>query len=282
MKDDYQIIAKAIRFIQDEQRQQPQLEQIAEHVNLSPYHFQRLFARWAGVSPKRFLQYLTVNHAKTLLSESVSVLDTTLEVGLSGPSRLHDHFVQLEGVTPGDYKRQGESLVIRYGWGATPFGTAVVASTERGICRLAFDDNVEQACEQILAEWPKAQWQKDQDGANALLGQVFDANPQNKPLHLAVTGTNFQINVWKALLKIPQGTVCSYNQIAKHIGKPTASRAVANAIGANPVAFLVPCHRVIRGEGQIGGYRWSPTRKRAILGWESARFPRLEPALAAQ
>ncbi|MEM7282848.1 MAG: methylated-DNA--[protein]-cysteine S-methyltransferase [Pseudomonadota bacterium] len=279
MKDDYQKIANAIRFIRENHQQQPQLDEVAEQVNLSPYHFQRLFARWAGVSPKRFLQFLTVGHAKTLLTDSASILDATFEVGLSSPGRLHDHFVQLEGVTPGDYKRLGEELTISYGEADTLFGRALIGFTERGICRLSFVEDADSERQAWTEDLPKALWQRDQARAKSLLKEVFDPDKSDKPLHLAVAGTNFQINVWKALLQIPEGSVCSYQQIAKQIGRPTSSRAVANAIGSNPVAYLVPCHRVIRGEGSLGGYRWSPTRKQAILAWESAKLYQ-EPQMA--
>ena len=268
MNTDYEIVASTIRFIKANYQSQPELDEIAQAVHLSPYHLQRLFRRWAGVSPKRFLQFITVDHAKKLLASSVSVLDTSLEVGLSSPGRLHDHFVQLEAMTPGEYKTNASSLPISYGFGETPFGIGVIAFTERGICRMSLTDDSDDAVQTLKTVWPAAEWKLDQNKASKLLGQIF--TDTQAPLKLSVSGTNFQINVWKALLKIPRGHVWSYQQLAKFINKPSASRAVANAIGANPVAFLIPCHRVIRGEGEIGGYRWSPLRKQAILGWEAS------------
>lgn len=269
---DYDRVASAIEYIQENIRRQPELEEVAEHVHLSPYHFQRLFSRWAGVSPKRFLQALTVEHAKQLLDESLPLLEISDQLGLSSSSRLHDHFVNLEGVTPGEYKEQGADLEIVYGVAETPFGFAFVANSKRGVCRLAFLGNEDPSDEvrRLEAIWSKASLVENPDAIRKISDAVFsNTRKPDRPLSLLVSGTNFQINVWRALLNVPSGSVISYAQLASGIGRPGSARAVGNAVGANPVAFLIPCHRVIHASGKLDGYRWGSTRKRAMIAWES-------------
>ncbi|MDY7093932.1 MAG: methylated-DNA--[protein]-cysteine S-methyltransferase [Acidobacteriota bacterium] len=296
--DDYRRVEAALAFLEAHRQRQPELAEVAAEVGLSPFHFQRLFRRWAGVSPKRFLQYLTVEHAKELLDQQASLLDAALDSGLSGPSRLHDHFVSLEAVTPGDYKRRGEGLVIRYGCHATPFGPIFLATTERGICRLAFlpDADSESGLppqpepellgsellgpelKALAEQWPDAALEADQAATDRWARRLLDLQ-QRRPTEvtpLLVQGTNFQLQVWRALLRIPAGGAASYRQIAQAIGRPGAARAVGRAVGANPVALLIPCHRVIQALGPSttydwGGYRWGTIRKQALLGWEAAR-----------
>lgn len=269
---DYDRVASAIEYIQENIRRQPELEEVAEHVHLSPYHFQRLFSRWAGVSPKRFLQALTVEHAKQLLDESLPLLEISDQLGLSSSSRLHDHFVNLEGVTPGEYKEQGADIEIVYGVAETPFGFAFVANSKRGVCRLAFLGNEDPSDEvrRLEAIWSKASLVENPDAIRKISDAVFsNTRKPDRPLSLLVSGTNFQINVWRALLNVPSGSVISYAQLASGIGRPGSARAVGNAVGANPVAFLIPCHRVIHASGKLDGYRWGSTRKRAMIAWES-------------
>ena len=271
---DYDRIARAIAFITTRANAQPSLTEIAAHVHLSPYHFQRLFSRWAGVTPKRFLQVLTLERAKQLLRESRPLLDVSDTVGLSSGSRLYDHFVQLEAVTPGEFKRRGAGLTIDYGVHDTPFGKAFIAVTPRGVCRFAFlaDTTIDEHLRYLQATWPRALMREGRAPTLAIVRAVFsrEANA-NGPLSLYVAGTNFQVNVWKALLQIPPATVTSYARIAAAIGRPGSARAVGGAVGANPVALLVPCHRVITEGGALGGYRWGEVRKHAIHAWESAR-----------
>jgi AraC family transcriptional regulator of adaptative response/methylated-DNA-[protein]-cysteine methyltransferase len=274
MTSEYQRIENAIAYIDNHMRNQPNLEDIASHVGLSPYHFQRMFRRWAGISPKRFLEYLTVDHAKTLLRKSKSIFDVTYELGLSSPSRLHEHFVSLEAMTPGEYKNKGLGIEIAYGVHETPFGRALLAQTKRGICMLSFVDEglLEYHLKMLRQSWSRAAMHEDQSGTLQTADRIFNTNPtDNARTHLLVRGTNFQVNVWKALLKIPVGAIVTYKQLAEYIGQPSAYRAVANAVSANPIAFLIPCHRVLRATGEFGGYRWGKRRKRAILAWE---FPR--------
>jgi AraC family transcriptional regulator of adaptative response/methylated-DNA-[protein]-cysteine methyltransferase len=273
---DYERVASSIRFLEERSGDDPSLDEIAAQVELSPYHFERLFKRWAGTTPKRFLQCLRVEHAKQLLRDSRSVLDASLEAGLSGPSRLHDLFCTLEAVTPGEFKKGGEGLEIRHAVHSTPFGNCFVASTERGICRLGFCDREGEATEVLGAlrsEWPRAQLVEDHGGTRPLIERVFRGPGQGSrgPLHLFVRGTNFQVQVWRALLAIPDGHLLSYQDVARGLGRPSASRAVASAIAANPVAVLIPCHRVLRSSGAISGYRWGPERKRALIAYEAAR-----------
>lgn len=274
MNSDYQRIAEAIEFINANAGQQPNLEAIAAQLNLSPYHFQRLFSRWAGVTPKKYLQILTVERAKQLLAEAQPLLAVSGEVGLSSPSRLHDHFVQLEAVTPGEYKTGGAGLSIDYAVHNSPFGEIFVAATARGICKLSFIDGDKEEIHiaDLQRRWPEARLQRDNSGRLAVIESLFtDSQKIDRPLSLHVSGTNFQVSVWRALLQIPEGTLTSYSQVAGAVGRPKAVRAVGSAIGLNPVAFFIPCHRVLQQSGNIGGYHWGTTRKHAIHAWESAR-----------
>lgn len=271
---DYQRIEKAIEFLSDNFHTQPGLREIAAKIHMSEYHFQRLFSRWVGISPKRFLQFLTKEHAKTLLEKSINLLDVTYEAGLTSPGRLHDLFVTCEAVTPGEYKDKGEGLEIAYGYHATPFGECMLATTDRGICGLNFvqNDDRRQALASLKLRWENATLIDSPDATRPIVNRIF--NPlvgQNSiPLHLVLNGTNFQIKVWEALIKIPTGLVVSYEDVAAHIGMPKASRAVGNAVGSNPVSFVIPCHRVIRKTAEFGNYGGGKARKLAILGWESA------------
>jgi AraC family transcriptional regulator of adaptative response/methylated-DNA-[protein]-cysteine methyltransferase len=276
---DYQKIAKAIEFIQRHQKQQPTLKEIAAEVHLSPFHFQRVFSRWAGVTPKRFLQVLTLQQAKQLLNEKNSTLHTANELGLSSSSRVYDHFVQLEAVTPSEYKQAGKGLNINYGYHETIYGTVFIAVTARGICKLSFVNNTEDisALNELNQEWPQASIIKDQNKTKNVITAIFDhTSSPNKPISLWVKGTNFQINVWRALLNINTGQLASYSQLATQINKPTAARAVGTAIGGNPIALVIPCHRVIQQSGELGGYRWGETRKHAILSRELSRIDLLK------
>ena len=280
---DYDRIEQALRFIEDNSQAQPDLESIARELELSPHHFQRLFRRWAGISPKRFLQALTVEHAKRALAGSQSVLDASYDAGLSGPGRLHDLFVACEAMTPGEYKRLGAGLAIRFGFHESPFGEALVMQTERGVCGLAFVvDDEAAALADMTGRWPAARLIADPATTRPIAARIFaplDAGGAKAagPIPLLLKGTNFQIQVWRALLRIPSGHVVSYDQIARALGRPGAARAVGGAVAANPVSYLVPCHRVIQQSGAIGGYYWGPARKRAMLGWEAARFAHPEP-----
>lgn len=273
MSSDYERIEKAIRFIEQHAGEQPSLEAIAAQAGLSPFHFQRLFRRWAGISPKRFLQFVTVEHAKKLLAESSSVMDTAYEVGLSGPARLHDHFVALEAVTPGEYKAQGAGLSIRYGVHDSPFGDVFLATTERGICGLRFlDRDSNEALTWLSGLWPGADLREDQRGTRPVAGRIFDEAGPADPIPVLVKGTNFQVAVWKALLRIPPGRLVAYEDVARAIGRASASRAVGSAVGANRISYLIPCHRVIRRSGTLGGYAWGTPRKRAMIGWEAGHL----------
>ncbi len=270
---DYERIAKAIDFIVAHAGEQPALDDIARHLHLSSYHFHRLFSRWAGISPKRFLQVLTVSHAKALLRKSSSLLEVTGALGLSSSARLHDHFIALEAATPGQFKRRGLGLRICHGSHETPFGPAFVAGTEHGICQLSFlpARDAGTALAELKSTWDAAQIVKAPDQTERWVAAIFrDQNADNRPLSLLVSGTNSQVNVWRAQLRIPPGLVATYGQVASMIGKPHASRAVGQAVGANPVSLVIPCHRVIRSSGVIGNYRWGSTRKRAMLARESA------------
>ncbi|WP_429084885.1 bifunctional transcriptional activator/DNA repair enzyme AdaA [Aeromonas veronii] len=272
---DYARIADAIRFIASQVERQPTLDEIAAHVHLSPFHFQRLFSRWAGVTPKRYLQVLTLERAKALLQESRPLLEVADTLGLSSGSRLYDHFVQLEAVTPGEYKQRGAGLVIDHGVHDTPFGQAFVALTPRGVCNFSFLD--EKAPETPLAalahSWPAATLQEAPSRTQNVINTMFDGSKApDRPISLHVSGTNFQISVWRALLQIPPAKVVSYAQVASAVGNPKAARAVGLAVGANPVALMIPCHRVIQQNGKLGGYHWGETRKQAIHAWEAARY----------
>jgi len=268
---DYERIKKAIEFIRSNFQQQPDLDAVAKEVYLSPFHFQRLFKDWAGVSPKKFLQYISLQHAKKLLHQH-TVSDTAYETGLSGSSRLHDLFITIEGMTPGEYKNGGEQLQINYSFAETPFGNIIVASTAKGICHLAFVENEKDALQQLQLQFPNAQFRQvvDTIQQNALFIFTQDWKDLSK-IKLHLKGTPFQIKVWEALLKIPMGDVSTYSGIANTINNPNASRAVGTAIGDNPVAFLIPCHRVIRSTGDFGQYHWGSIRKTSMIGWEAAK-----------
>ena len=284
---DYQRIEASIHFIEANYRDEPSLREIAASADLSPFHFERLFKRWAGTTPKRFVQCLRVEHAKSLLERSKNILDVSWNTGLSSPSRLHDLFCSIEAVTPGEYKSGGEGLEIRHGIYPTPFGDCLIATTERGICHFAFCDAVDEAvgdaCRRDRAGharelralqegWPRARIEADGGASEALVAQLFDGAAADSvgPFHLLVKGTNFQIQVWRALISIPPGCVVSYKDVANRVGKRDAVRAVAGAIAANSIGYLIPCHRVLRSTGALSGYRWGRERKRALLAWESA------------
>jgi AraC family transcriptional regulator of adaptative response/methylated-DNA-[protein]-cysteine methyltransferase len=272
---DYDRIARAISFIAERANSQPTLDEIAAHVHLSPFHFQRLFCRWAGVTPKRFLQVLTLERAKQLIRDCKPLLEVSGAVGLSSVSRLYDHFVQLEAVSPGEFKMGGAGLSIDYGVHETPFGDAFIGVTARGICCLEFlnDEGVEPHVAALSKKWLHASLQANPDRTGPIIAAMFTGGGKpGRPLSLCVTGTNFQINVWKALLQIPAGRVATYSQVAQVVGHPRSARAVGLAVGANPVAFLIPCHRVIQQNGKLGGYHWGETRKHAMHAWESARY----------
>jgi AraC family transcriptional regulator of adaptative response/methylated-DNA-[protein]-cysteine methyltransferase len=277
---DYDRIAEAISFIASRVNSQPTLQEIAQHLHLSPFHFQRLFSRWAGVTPKRFLQVLTLERAKQLLSESKPLLEVSDSLGLSSGSRLYDHFVHLEAVTPGEYKKGGAGLVIEYAVHDTPFGKAFIATTPRGICSFSFLDHagVDGQLAVLHKKWPHAMVHENRQRTLAVIKAMFGEEKKlDRPVSLHVSGTNFQISVWKALLQIPPATVASYSRVATAIGRPDSARAVGLAVGANPVALLIPCHRVIQQSGKLGGYHWGETRKHAIHAWESARYEQPEP-----
>jgi AraC family transcriptional regulator of adaptative response/methylated-DNA-[protein]-cysteine methyltransferase len=271
---DYQRIEKAIGYLIDNFHDQPGLKEIAAKIHMSEYHFQRLFSRWVGISPKRFLQFLTKEHAKKLLEKSINLLDVTYQAGLTSPGRLHDLFVSCEAVTPGEYKAKGRGLKIDYGYHATPFGECMLATTDRGICGLSFVQNEERssALASLKSKWQNAALNENPDASRPVVDRIFNplAAKRNAPLHLLLNGTNFQIKVWEALIRIPMGAVVTYEDVAAHIGMPRASRAVGNAVGNNPISFVIPCHRVIRKTAEFGNYGGGRARKRAILGWESA------------
>lgn len=278
---DYDRVEKAIRFLEANHLTQPNLATMAAAAGLSECHFQRLFSRWVGISPKRFLQFLTKEHAKTLIAGSASLLDTTFDSGLSSAGRLHDLFVSSEAVTPGEYKRRGRGLEIRFGFHPSPFGECLLAVTERGLCALTFVQNGdhERPLAELARQWPQAALQRDPQAAAGLLDRIFGfpGDHEPAPLHLFVKGTNFQLKVWEALLKIPLGKAVTYEDIARHLGVPGAARAVGNAVGRNPIPFLIPCHRVIRKMGGFGHYGGGPARKKAMLGWEAALAEKRAP-----
>lgn len=270
--NDYALIERAIAYVESNSTRQPELAEIASAVGLSEYHFSRVFTRWAGISPKRFLQFVTKENAKQLLDRSENLLDTTYQVGLSSLGRLHDLFVTTEAVTPGQYKTRGAGLTIRYGLHPTPFGECLIGLTERGICHLGFvQDGEGDAIDALVAEWAQARMVEDQRATAPLIEPIFDVGRRSgHPLYLHLRGTNFQIKVWEALLRIPAGQVTTYGQLAARIGQPAASRAVGSAVGHNPVAVLIPCHRVIRSLGEFGNYRYGAARKVALLAHEFA------------
>lgn len=265
----YQLVEQAIQYIEANSRNQPELTEVASAVGLSEYHFQRLFTRWAGISPKRFMQFLTKEQAKGLLDRSGNLLEVTYQTGLSSLGRLHDLFVNTEAVTPGEYKSRGVGVDIRYGIHITPFGKCLIAMTERGICHLGFVDESEgKAIDALVEHWKQATMVEDYKSTAPLIASIFLNTSAETPLTLHLRGTNFQIKVWEALLKIPSGALTTYEQIAAHIGSPRAVRAVGSAVGDNPIAYLIPCHRVIRKSGEFGNYLYGSARKKAILARE--------------
>lgn len=287
--EDYEQIAQAIAFIRDNAVLQPSLEQIASHVGLSSWHFQRKFRAWVGVSPKRFLEFLTVQHAKELLDKSASVLDAALDLGLSGPGRLHDQFVSIEAVTPGQYKQLGSGLEICYGIHPSPFGLMFLALTDKGICELAFGsmEVLDREVKDMERRWPAARVSHAPQHTAPTAGRLFSSSSREQAgyeagFQLFVKGTNFQVNVWRALLRIPEGALVSYKQLAQMTANPSAIRATASAVGANPVSYLIPCHRILRTSGELGGYHWGVERKRALIAWDSARAESVSEAGLAQ
>jgi len=284
--EDYFRIERAILFLEQNYPRQPELREVAESVQLSEFHFQRLFRRWAGISPKRFLQFLTLEHAKRLLERKQTVLDATYDAGLSSPGRLHDLFVNIEAMTPGEFKTQGAGLHISYGFHPSPFGECLLAVTERGICALGFVSTNERTpvLRDFQARWPEARWEEDSRLTQPYIRRIFGGEKSNgnRPITLVLRGTNFQIKVWEALLKIPMGSVVPYENLAATVCSGRAARAVGAAVGKNPIAFLIPCHRVIRKAGRIGDYHWGAARKKAILAWEAARTSGLDEGDAVQ
>ncbi len=274
--DDYARVCDVIADLSENWREQPSLQATAQSAKLSPEHLQRLFTRWAGLSPKAFLQAITLDHAREMLKNSANVLDTALEVGLSGPGRLHDLFVSHEGMTPGAYKAKGEGLTISYGFHPSPFGLALVMVTAYGLCGLGFCDvgGEKAGLLDMTRRWPHAQYTEDSASTAVYAAQVFADKRlrPNEPLRITFIGTDFEIRVWETLLKIPLGKVATYGGIAEHLAKPKAARAVGAAVGRNPISFVVPCHRVIGKSGDLTGYHWGLTRKKAILGWESGKL----------
>ncbi|MEL6231710.1 MAG: methylated-DNA--[protein]-cysteine S-methyltransferase [Cyanobacteria bacterium J06627_3] len=271
-EDAYGRMAKAIVFLRQNHLDHPDLATVAHHVNLSEYHFQRLFTQWAGISPKRFSQYLTLEYAKSKIAETKSLLELTAESGLSSPGRLHDLFVTIEAMSPGEFKTGGRGLTIDYGLHKTPFGNCLIALTGRGICSLQFLNSADQksALHLLRSDWVNADITRNQQRTAEICDRIFHPSPQ-PPLTLHIKGTNFQVQVWRALLQIPFGGLTTYQGLATSIGRPTAARAIGNAVGRNPVGYLIPCHRVIRGTGESGGYRWGVERKAVLLGWEASR-----------
>lgn len=273
--DDYDVVRRAIAHIRGNWRQQPDIDTIAEAAKVTPTELHHLFRRWAGLTPKAFLQALTLDHARKLLRDSASVLDATYEVGLSGPGRLHDLFVTHEAMSPGEWKAGGEGLTLRYGFHPCPFGSALVMMAPRGLAGLALaDPGTEQsALADMKSRWPKAAYVEDRDATAPVAARIFDPKlwRPDQPLRVVMIGTDFEVRVWETLLKIPMGRFTTYSDIARTIDKPKAARAVGAAVGKNPVCFVVPCHRVIGKSGELTGYHWGLTRKRAMLGWEAGR-----------
>ena len=270
----YQTAAAAISYIRENQIRQPSLEDVARHVNLSPWHFQKLFTEWAGVSPKKFLQYTTLNHAKKLIREKeLSLFDAAFETGLSGTGRLHDLFISIEAMTPGEFKNGAEGLTIHYSISESKFGLLLIASTEKGICSAEFiDGSIEKAVNRLREKYPNALITDKEKSTHRIALSIIN-NPYSDPgkITLHLRGTDFQLNVWQALLKIPSGALKTYQHVSSEIENKNAARAVGSAIGKNPVAWLIPCHRVIRSDGETGGYMWGETRKRVIIGWEAVQ-----------
>ncbi|MFN2541285.1 MAG: methylated-DNA--[protein]-cysteine S-methyltransferase [Chthoniobacterales bacterium] len=271
--NDYERVASVIRYLDRHHTDQPDLNALAQSVDLSPFHFHRLFSSWAGVTPKDFLQCLTLEYAKTLLRDDDSVLDTALNAGLSGPGRLHDLCVTLEAASPGEMKSGGAGLDVDYGFAPTPFGQALIAETMRGLCHLSFvnGEGRDGARDLLESQWPNAKMHRADHRAGELAERIFARPSENESsprLRAFVRGTAFQLRVWRALLRVPTGAIITYGRLAAILNQPTAARAVGSAVGANPIAFIIPCHRVIRETGVLGNYRWDPIRKRVILGWE--------------
>ena len=272
---DYDVVRRTIEFILENWQEQPQLAEVAGHVGLDPVRLQRLFGRWCGLTPKAFLQAVTLDNAKRLLDQDATVLETTYESGLSGPARLHDLFVVHEAMTPGEYRVRGAGLTITYGFHPSPFGDALVMTTPRGLAGLAFADGPE-GREGILADmtrrWPAATYVRDEQATAETAGRIFDTGAWSpeQPLRVVLIGSDFEVRVWETLLGIPFGRASTYGDVAARIGRPSAARAVGAAIGRNPISFVVPCHRVVAGSGKLTGYHWGLTRKRAMLGWEKA------------
>ena len=282
---DYSLVAKAVAYLTENAREQPGLDEVAGHVGLSPYHFQRLFTRWAGISPKAFLQALTLEHARYMLRDSASILDAAYEVGLSGPSRLHDLFVTYEAMSPGAYKSGGAGLEMSFGFHDSPFGICLAIITNRGLAGLAFADEHEgpdtgasctcpegriSALADMKSRWPNARFTENPVATAPHVEAIFGQEKAGRrDLNIVLIGTDFDISVWRTLMKIPQGSATTYSDIARHLGNPKAARAVGSAVGRNPVSFLVPCHRVLRKSGHLGGYHWGLARKQAIIGWEA-------------
>jgi AraC family transcriptional regulator of adaptative response/methylated-DNA-[protein]-cysteine methyltransferase len=272
-KTNFSRIEEAIGYITSNFKTQPGLDEVAEKIHLSPFHFQRLFTDWAGVSPKKFLQYISIEHAKSILKDRQSSLfDAAFETGLSGTGRLHDLFVNIEGMTPGEYKNGGENLWINYSYAETPFGNILVASTSKGICHMAFAEDQQQALLALQENFPKAHYKQMVDLIQQNALYIFTKDWRNlSKIKLHLKGTEFQLKVWETLLKIPMGKLASYGNIAEHLHIPKASQAVGSAVGNNPVAFLIPCHRVIQSSGAFGQYHWGSNRKAAMIGWEAAK-----------
>jgi AraC family transcriptional regulator of adaptative response/methylated-DNA-[protein]-cysteine methyltransferase len=273
---DYEVVRRAIEKISVDYRDQPSLEELAEAVGETPNGLQKLFTRWAGLSPKAFLQAVTLDHARRLLDSGMPLLETSFELGMSGPGRLHDLFVTHEAMSPGDYKSRGAGLTIRYGYHISPFGVALVMVTDRGLAGLAFTDAGEERAvfADMSGRWPNATYVEDMAATAPYAARIFDPAKwrSDQPLRVVMIGSDFQLRVWEALLRIPMGRACTYSAIAERIGRPTASRAVGAAIGANPLSFVVPCHRALGKSGALTGYHWGLTRKRAILGWEAGQL----------
>ncbi len=273
---DYEIVRRVIEKISVDYRNQPSLEELAEDVGETPTGLQKLFTRWAGLSPKSFLQAVTLDHARRLLDDGMPLLDASYELGMSGPGRLHDLFVTHEAMSPGDYKGRGAGLTINYGWHVSPFGLALVMATDRGLAGLAFCDpgGERVALDDMRGRWPNAEYVENVGATQPYAARIFDPSRwrADEPLRVVLIGTDFQVRVWEALLRIPMGKACSYSAIADGIGSPKASRAVGAAVGANPISFVVPCHRALGKSGALTGYHWGLTRKRAILGWEAGQL----------
>lgn len=275
---DYDLVRQAIRYLTENWNEQPDLNQLAAHLGVSGTHCQKLFKRWCGLSPKEFVQAITIDNARQRLAAEASLLDCAHDVGLSGSSRLHDLFVDHEAMTPGDFKRGGAGITLTYSFHPTPFGEAMIVMTPRGLAGLAFiNDDTGQTRRDVVADmagrWPAATLVEQPDAGATVVAQMFDPSrwAEGQPIRIVLIGTDFEVRVWETLLKIPVGQVVSYSDVAKHIGKPTASRAVGTAVGRNPLSFVVPCHRVLRSDGNLGGYHWGLTRKRALIGWEAGQ-----------